>query len=80
MMNLRFSGSSGLGSCSGKFPSGVQQVSIRLEPEVLQQRSGDGPGHPVAAVDDDLQGSDHRGVDEAQDRLVELGVEVDLLD
>ena len=80
MMNWRFSGSSGLGSCSGKFPSGVQQVSIRSSPKPLQQRPGDGAGHPVAAVDDDLQGLDHRRVDELEDRLVELRVEVDLLD
>ncbi len=69
-----------VGLVLGEVPVGRPAGLDQLEPEVLQQRSGDRPGHPVAAVDDDLQGSDHRRVDEAQDRLVELGVEVDLLD
>ena len=65
-----------LGEVAVGRPAGLDQV----EAEGLEQRSGDRAGHPVAAVDDDLQRPDDRGVDEAQDRLVELGVQVDLLD
>ena len=64
MMNCRFSGSSGLGSWSGKSPSGVQYVSTRSSAEPLEQRADHRAGHAVAAVDDDLQRLDRSRVDE----------------
>jgi hypothetical protein len=71
MMNSRFSGSSGLGSWSGKFPSGFQ---------LLEQRPDHRPGHPVAAVDDHAQRLDGARVDDLKRVLVEVVEELDLLD
>ena len=80
MMNSRFSGSSGLGSWSGKLPSGVQYVSMTSIGRRSKQRADHRPGHAVAAVDDDLHRPDVRRVDDAQRRLLEGVVDVDLLD
>ena len=65
----------------------VGEVAVRrpvmrheVEPEALQQRTDHRPGHPVAAVDDDLQRLDRARVHERERDLVEGVVEVDLLD
>ena len=84
MISLRFSGSSGLGSWSGKLPSGRPVGLDQLQLQALQQRADHRPGHAVAAVDDDLQrpgrGAHDVGVDELQRRRLKLRVEVDLLE
>ena len=47
MMNSRFSGSSGLGSWSGKFPSGVQYVSISSRFSLSSSGPTIGPAMPL---------------------------------
>ena len=81
MMNWRFSGQQRVGLVLGEVPVGRPVGLDQVEPEPLQQRPDDRAGHPVAAVDDDLQRPDRRRVDEARATVcVELRVEVDLLD
>ena len=54
-MKRRLSFSSVFGSWSGKLPSATQQVLDQVDRELLEQRADEWAGHPVAAVDDDLQ-------------------------
>ena len=47
MMNSRFSGSIGLGSWSGKLPSGVKYASIRSSPSRCSSGPTIGPAIPL---------------------------------
>ena len=69
-----------VGLVVGELAVGRPVAGREVEPELLEQRADHRPGHAVAAVDDDLQRLDGRGVDEAQHVPVELVVDLDLLD
>ena len=80
MISRRFSSSSGFGSWSGNSPSGSKYISSRSSGELLEDRPDHRPGHPVAAVDDDLHRPHLRRVDEGERVLAELVPDVDLLE
>ena len=65
-----------IGEVPVRRPVGLDEVQAQPR----QQRAGHRAGHPVAAVDDDLQRVDVGVVDEGQRRGLELRLQVDRLD
>ena len=80
MMNSRFFAQQRVGLVVGEVPVGRPVGLDQLESEITEDRPDHRPGHPVAAVDHDLERLDHVAVDEPGHVLVELVIDRDLLD